>query len=156
MTAVVELLERWMAAYDRHTETGDPWNWDDILAADTRRTLDHYAQLEAQLAAHPSSDAPARLFDPDQSHTVSRSIAADVTLRAQILDVAAQFERCDVQDITDAIHRRYGTNPQRGWISRAVGLMAKEAEPPVRFVARVGRDDRKVPTNHYQHWSRTP
>ena len=128
---------------------------DDLLRQATLDALiEHAAQTEA-IAAHPSSDTPARLFDPDSSHIVSRSIAADTTLRAQIVDVAAQFDHCDVQDITDAIHRRYGTNPQRGWISRAVGLIAKETEPPILFVARIERDDRKVPTNHYRHWSRT-
>lgn len=98
----------------------------------------------------------ARGTDPDQSHDTVRSIAADTTLHAMILDVARYvLDVFDDQDLTEAIRARYGIPElQRNVVARARGL----AEPSGAIVRldRRRRPDRKVPTQHFTHWSKQP
>ena len=98
--------------------------------------------------------ATARATDPDASHDTVASIAADVTLKAQILDVAeTRLDVFDDRDLTEAIAARYGTAPDRNVVARSRGLLERDGS--IRRCGSYARPDRRVATTHFRHW-RTP
>jgi len=100
------------------------------------------------------SDQPARLFDPESSHETTRDLAANVTLRAQILDAAQRMPGAfDDRDLVDKIKAIYGTSPDRNIVAKA-RLLCEPSGAIVRCDQLISRPDRRRPTTHFKHWSK--
>ena len=139
------LLRRWSHAYG--TDLRNSTDLHDLYIS----TIESLAEHDRRTTIVPPP-VSARLFDPDSSHDTVRSIAADQTLRAMIVDTAAILDTFDDGDLRDGIEARYGIAPDRNIVARARGLL----EPDI--IVRVGprpRPDRRTATIHFQHWSRT-
>ena len=138
------LLRRWSHAYGSMMR--DNTELHDLYIS----TIECLAEHDRRTTTVPAS-VSARLFDPDSSHDTVRSIAADQTLRAMIVDTAAMLGEFDDGDLTAAIESRYGVAPDRNIVARARGLL--EPDTIVRIGPRP-RPDRRTATIHFTHWSR--